>query len=191
MAIVCIQDEDRKITTAEEICHYLEPYGIWYENWNVACRVDGNSSHEEILVAYSDEIKRLNKRGGFVTADVIDVNPDTPGLDAMLDKFKVEHTHDEDEVRFVVKGSGIFHVNPESGPVFSVEMHEGDLINVPRGTRHWFNLCKEKTIKTIRLFQDPGGWTPHYIENSAHSNYQPLCFGLSYLSSAVTSGEKK
>ena len=32
-----------------------------------------------------------------MTADVIDVNPDTPGLDVMLAKFNIEHRHDEDE----------------------------------------------------------------------------------------------
>lgn len=191
MAVVSIPDEKREITDPEEIGRFLEPYGIWYEQWDVSGRLKEGASHEDILSEYSDEIERLNKRGGFVTADVIDVNPDTPGLDAMLDKFKVEHTHDEDEVRFVVDGSGVFHVNPVSNPVFAVEMHSGDLINVPRGTRHWFNLCGDKTIKTIRLFQDPSGWTPHYLENSAHSKYEPLCFGPSYLPGALAKGEKR
>lgn len=181
MAVVSIPDERREIVDPAEIAAFLEPFGIWYEKWDVAGRITDGASHEEILAAYKPEIDRLNARGGFVTADVIDVNPDTPGLDAMLDKFKVEHTHDEDEVRFVVDGSGIFHVNPVSAPVFSVEMQAGDLINVPRGTQHWFNLCQEKSIKTIRLFQDPGGWTPFYIEESAHIRYEPLCFGPSYL----------
>lgn len=181
MAVVSIPDEKREIVDPAEIAAFLEPFGIWYEKWDVAGRIADGASHEEILAAYKPEIERLNARGGFVTADVIDVNPETPGLDAMLDKFKVEHTHDEDEVRFVVDGSGIFHVNPVSAPVFSVEMQAGDLINVPRGTQHWFNLCQEKSIKTIRLFQDPGGWTPFYIEESAHVRYEPLCFGPSYL----------
>ncbi len=191
MAVVSIPDEKREITDPEEIGRFLEPYGIWYEQWDVSGRLKEGARHEDILSEYSDEIERLNKRGGFVTADVIDVNPDTPGLDAMLDKFKVEHTHDEDEVRFVVDGSGVFHVNPVSNPVFAVEMHSGDLINVPRGTRHWFNLCGDKTIKTIRLFQDPSGWTPHYLENSAHSKYEPLCFGPSYLPGVLAKGEKR
>lgn len=190
MAVVSIPDEKREITDPQEIARFLEPYGIWYEKWDVAGRLKDGATHEEILAEYAPEIERLNKRGGFVTADVIDVNPETPGLDAMLDKFKVEHTHDEDEVRFVVDGSGIFHVNPVSNPVFAVEMHAGDLINVPRGTQHWFNLCKDKTIKTIRLFQDPSGWTPHYIEKSVHVKYDPVCFGPSYLPSALAKGEK-
>ena len=129
------------------------------------------------MECYKDEIARLNERGGYVTADVINVSPATPGLDAMLQKFSPEHTHSEDEVRFVVHGRGVFHINPVEGPVFAIEMESGDLINVPAGTRHWFNLCDEKTIVTIRLFQDTTGWTPHYLEKSKHLNYQPLCLG--------------
>ncbi len=31
----------------------------------------------------------------------------------MLDRFKTEHTHDEDEVRFIIAGRGIFHIHPD------------------------------------------------------------------------------
>jgi 1,2-dihydroxy-3-keto-5-methylthiopentene dioxygenase len=77
----------------------------------------------------------------------------------------------------VVHGHGVFHINPENGPVFAVEMESGDLINVPAGTRHWFNLCADKTIITIRLFQDTTGWAPYYAENPRHLDYWPLCMG--------------
>ena len=123
-----------------------------------------DATNEEILDAYAPEIERLKKEGGFLTADVINVNPETPGLDDMLAKFDKEHTHDEDEVRFTVEGSGVFHIHPATGPVFSVTVESGDLINVPNGTRHWFNLCGTKRIRCIRLFEDVSGWTPHYEE---------------------------
>ncbi|MCU0880397.1 MAG: cupin domain-containing protein, partial [Pirellulaceae bacterium] len=113
------------------------------------------------------EIERLKSAGGFLTADVINVSPATPGLDGMLAKFSKEHTHSEDEVRFTVKGSGVFHIHPENGPVFAIQVESGDLINVPAGTKHWFDLCSDKTIRCIRLFQDMSGWTPHYVEGAA------------------------
>src|ERR1041385_8540053 len=56
--------------------------------------------------AYAAEIEQLKARGGYVTADVIDVTDSTPGLDAMLAKFSTEHWHDEDEVRFIIRGRG-------------------------------------------------------------------------------------
>ena len=176
MAIVTIPDENRTITEPALIKAFAEAHGLWYDRWELS-PPDVKASQEEILAAYHQEIEALKIRGGYVTADVINVSPATPGLDAMLAKFSPEHTHSEDEVRFVVHGRGVFHINPDNGPVFAIEMESGDLINVPAGTRHWFNLCQEKTIITIRLFQDSTGWAPHYIDEARHKLYQPLCFG--------------
>jgi 1,2-dihydroxy-3-keto-5-methylthiopentene dioxygenase len=81
----------------------------------------------------------------------------------------------------VIDGRGVFHVRPPNGPVFAIEVGAGDLIRVPRGTRHWFDLCAERRIRAIRLFQDVAGWTPHYTESGAEGEYQPVCLGPSYL----------
>ena len=137
-----------------------------------------------MLVGVRAEIETLKARGGYVTADVIDVNAETPNLDAMLAKFSSEHWHDEDEVRFIVEGRGLFHVHPPGRPVFAIEVEAGDLIRVPRGTHHWFDLCGERRIRAIRLFQDRSGWTPHYTDSGVDKGFQPLCFGPSYLAVA-------
>ncbi len=182
MALITIQDENRRIEDVDEIREFLEPFGIWYEKWDVEGRIGDDPTNEEILEAYAPEIDRLKEKGGFVTADVINVTPDVEGLDAMLNKFNKEHTHSEDEVRFTVKGGGIFHVNPENGPVFAVQVESGDLINVPEGTKHWFDLCSDKTIRCIRLFLDTSGWSPHYTDSDVADNYTPLCWGPNYVS---------
>jgi 1,2-dihydroxy-3-keto-5-methylthiopentene dioxygenase len=109
------------------------------------------------------------------------VKPDTPNLDAMLAKFSREHWHDEDEVRFIVEGRGIFHIHHAGAPVFAIEVEAGDLIRVPRGTYHWFDLCADRRIRAIRLFQDVSGWAPHYTESGVDAGFQPICFGPSYI----------
>ena len=177
MAIVTIPDENRHLDDVAQISAFLEQHGLWYERWDLTRLPSIDASQETILDCYKEEIEGLNKRGRFTTADVINVKPNTPGLEAMLLKFSPEHTHSEDEVRFVVHGRGVFHINPENGPVFSVEMESGDLINVPAGTRHWFNLCEERMIVTIRLFQGTTGWAPHYVDDSKHLKYVPVCLG--------------
>ena len=134
-----------------------------------------------MLEAYKPEIDRLKAQGGYVTADVIDVRPETPNLDAMLAKFSSEHWHDEDEVRFILEGSGIFFIHPREGKVFAIEVGAGDLIRVPRGTWHWFDLCAERRIRAIRLFQDPAGWTPHYTESGVAAGFEPVCLGPAHL----------
>ena len=181
MARIRIEAENREITDVQEIQEFLEPHGIWYEQWDVAGRIKEDVTNEEILAAYEPEIQRLKERGGFVTADVISVSSDTPGLDEMLAKFSSEHTHSEDEVRFTISGSGLFHIHPSEGPTFGIQVESGDLINVPRDTRHWFDLCSTRNIRCIRLFEDTSGWAPHYVDDPIHEEFSPLCMGPDYL----------
>ena len=141
MAVVTILNEDKTLKTHDEIVSGLASHGIDYERWQPAHPVADDAPAEEILQAYSREIDELKIRGGYVTADVIDVNPATPGLDEMLAKFNREHWHDEDEVRFIIAGHGLFHIHSTTGAVLAIEVEAGDLIRVPRGTLHWFNLC--------------------------------------------------
>ena len=180
MALLTIPAEDRTLTDSEAIAAYLAGCGIDYERWIPAHPVAIDASAEQILKAYSGEIDKLKARGGYVAADVIDVNAETPGLEEMLAKFNREHWHDEDEVRFIISGHGLFHIHPKAGPVVAIEVEAGDLIRVPRGTRHWFNLCSDRRIRAIRLFQDMAGWSPHYTDSGVDQNFLPVCFGVSH-----------
>ncbi|MCU1264389.1 MAG: mtnD [Acidobacteria bacterium] len=180
MAVVSIPDQNRTLRNPKEITDYLSTIGIDYERWDTSYPVPQNAPAEQILAAYAAEIDRLKMRGGYVTADVIAVNPRTPGLDEMLSKFNREHWHDEDEVRFVTDGRGIFHIHAQREPVVAIEVEAGDLIRVPRGMWHWFDLCADREIRAIRMFQDATGWTPHYTESQVSANYQPVCLGASY-----------
>jgi len=182
MAYIRIPSEDRVIDQTDDVRSFLLPFGIHYDRWPVAGRIDRDATSEEILAAYAPEVEVVKAQGGYITADVVDVTPDVPNLQAMLDKFNKEHRHAEDEVRFIVKGRGIFYINPETDvPVFSIEVEEGDLINVPAGTKHWFDLCADRTIRAIRLFREKAGWTPLYTGDEIAGNYQPLCFGPNYM----------
>ncbi len=184
MAIVRIPDENRTLREVADIKAYLASIQIDYERWEAARPVASDARAEEILAAYSVEIQALKERGGYVTADVIDVSAATPNLETMLAKFSREHWHDEDEVRFIVHGRGLFHIHPSKGPLTAVEVEAGDLIRVPRGTRHWFDLCGDRTIRAIRLFQDVSGWTPRYTGSGVDRGYEPVCLGPSYLPSS-------
>jgi 1,2-dihydroxy-3-keto-5-methylthiopentene dioxygenase len=121
---------------------------------------------------------------------VIDVNPETPGLDAMLARFDKEHTHSEDEVRFILAGRGIFFLHLGER-VASVEVGPGDVLRVPRGTTHWFTLCEDRRIRAVRWFQDTTGWTPHYTDSGVDRGFQPLCFGPAYLGPRVETSMTK
>lgn len=181
MAIVRVPEEGRTFKTKEAITEYLSSIGIEYQTWEPEHPTSAEAPQEQILAAYKKEIDLLKARGGYVTADVINISPQTPNLDTMLAKFSREHAHDEDEVRFILAGSGVFHVHPEGGAVTAIEVEAGDLIRVPRGMHHWFDLCANRQIRAIRLFQDPAGWTPIYTESGIDRQFEPVCFGSTYV----------
>jgi len=182
MALIRLPAENTTVTEFEDVRSFLAARGIDYEKWTPERPIDADATSAAILDAYSREIETLKSRGGYSTVDVIDVRPNTPNLDAMLAKFSREHWHDEDEVRFIIEGRGLFHIHPPNGTVFAIEVEAGDLIRVPRGTHHWFDLCADRRIRAIRLFQDTSGWTPHYTDTGIDQQFQPVCFGPSYVS---------
>ena len=183
MAVLRFPDTSEMIDNEAAIRSSLASLGIDYERWSLD-RVPPDSNADVVLAAYADEIAHMKQRGGYVTADVIDVNPSTPNLESMLARFDREHTHDEDEVRFILAGRGIFflHIGDR---IASVEVGPGDMLRVPRGTTHWFTLCEDRRIRAIRWFQDISGWTPHYTDSGVDKSYQPLCFGPAYLGARV------
>jgi len=185
MSVLRFPEQERVVLDEAAIRAELAALGIDYERWDLS-RVKEDASADAVLAAYDNEIAEMKRRGGYVTADVIDVNPETPGLDGMLARFDKEHTHSEDEVRFILAGRGIFFLHLGER-VVSVEVGPGDMLRVPRGTTHWFTLCEDRRIRAIRWFQETSGWTPEYTGSGVDAAYQPLCFGPVYLGKRVTS----
>lgn len=185
MPVLTIPELQRKIDDPAEIRDFLASQGVDYERAEPNQPVAPDAPAADVLAAYKTKINELNARGGYVTADVIDVFPTTPGLDAMLNRFNSEHWHAEDEVRFIIEGRGVFHVHPPNQPVFAIEVGPGDLIRVPAGTHHWFDLCNDRRIRAIRLFKDPAGWAPNYTHTGVDKGFQPLCFGPAYIPPAL------
>lgn len=189
MAVLRFPDTNTTFEDEAAIQAALAALGIDYERWNLD-RVPADASADAVLAAYADEIAEVKRRGGYVMADVIDVTPATENLDAMLARFDKEHTHSEDEVRFVIAGKGIFFLHI-ANKVASVEVHPGDMLRVPRGTTHWFTLCEDRRIRAIRWFQQTSGWSPVYTDSGVDQRYQPLCFGPAYVGARVASPFEK
>ena len=165
MAELRVRGSDEVVREEEAIRRFVEGHGLQFERWELGRLDEAPQDIDEqahILGTFAAEIDRLKAWGGYQSADVIAIHPQTPKLDELLAKFDKEHTHSEDEVRFVVDGRGIFTIHGKDGAVFDVEVHPGDLLVVPEGTKHWFTLCEDRRIKCIRLFTSKEGWVASY-----------------------------
>lgn len=172
MAIVKVRQPQEQTLEGPAALEFLKNQGIGYEKWDVGAvpahlrtfaKLD-EEAQRQLLDVWKADIARLMAENNYRTADVLAVSDETvPNLDSLLDRFRPEHYHTEDEVRFVVAGSGVFGIHlEEPHRVFEVEVSAGDLLKVPQGTWHWFDLLSDRRIQCVRLFQDTSGWTPYY-----------------------------
>jgi 1,2-dihydroxy-3-keto-5-methylthiopentene dioxygenase len=173
MAIVTKQTSGQTWKDASEITTLLAPFGVKFEQWDVSRlartpRQEGESDQDHVLRVFEGEVARISAENGYQAADVVSLSPAMPNLSELLAKFDKEHYHTEDEVRFVVSGRGVFSVRGTDGEMYDIEVHPGDLLAVPDGTYHYFDLCEDRHIQCIRLFTDKGGWVAHYVEPAAN-----------------------
>lgn len=143
------------------IAERLKPIGVRFEQWQAAAPVKPGASPEDVMAAYRADIDKLVAENGFNSVDVVSIAPDNPNKDAARAKFLDEHYHKEDEVRFFVAGSGLFSLHVD-GKVYELRCEAGDLVGVPDGTTHWFDMGPEPSFVAIRFFTHPDGWVGHF-----------------------------
>ncbi|MDX1919023.1 MAG: hypothetical protein SFT81_07815 [Candidatus Caenarcaniphilales bacterium] len=172
MSKIIIPREHKEIKQQAEVEAYLNERSIFCDRWSLYPKVemllDG-----ELLALYKSFIDPIMEKRGYSTADIIRLNSQSENLPAQRAKFAAEHCHNEDEVRFFVRGRGYFwfHFEDECEPVICVICEAGDLLGVPAGIRHWFEVDDLPDLIAIRFFTDPAGWVPEYTDSNIHRLY--------------------
>jgi len=146
---------------AAGIARELARVGVRFEQWEANAPIAPGASQQEVIAAYRGDIDRLMRDEGYQSVDVISLAPDHPDRATLRQKFLSEHTHSEDEVRFFVAGSGQFTLHV-GGKVYDVLCEAGDLIGVPDGTPHWFDMSESPYFVAIRLFTNKEGWVANF-----------------------------
>jgi 1,2-dihydroxy-3-keto-5-methylthiopentene dioxygenase len=151
----------REHTNADEIARELNAVGVRFERWSVDRPIAPGADQAAILDAYRSSVERVQRDGGYATVDVLSLAKGTPNVEPIRKKFLDEHAHTEDEVRFFVAGSGAFYLRL-AGNVYQAVCVRGDLISVPAGTRHWFDMGPDPEFTAIRWFNNQTGWVPQF-----------------------------
>ncbi len=180
MAIVRVPQLGRTFIMPAEIEMLLAGIGVEYQRWTRVNPIPAASSANEILKAYEPELERYKTRNNFSAYDVVDLTPETPGLEDMLGQFKKEHWHSDYESHFILAGRGVCNIRALGQPVVTVELEPGDLISIGRGIRHWFDLCAEHRFRAIRFLTQAENDGTEYTGSGIEADYEPVCMGLAY-----------
>jgi 1,2-dihydroxy-3-keto-5-methylthiopentene dioxygenase len=146
----------------DEITDALRPHGVSFTRWPLRVTATSDVDSDHLLAVYRDDIDRLCAQQGLALVDIarIHIEPG-PEWEAKAAKarstFLEEHRHTEDEVRFFAHGTGCFYLHLD-GHVHAVVCEAGDLLSVPAGTRHWFDMGPRPEFAAIRFFEKEDGW---------------------------------
>lgn len=155
------------------IARELAAIGVRFEQWKASVPLPADANQEAVLAAYRDDVERLSREFGFQSVDVVSLRPDHPDKDALRAKFLAEHTHDDFEVRFFVEGQGMFYLHA-AGKVYAMLCTQGDLISVPAGVTHWFDMGERPSFRCIRFFTTPEGWIGHFTGSGIDRRFPTL-----------------
>ncbi|KAF9523723.1 Acireductone dioxygenase ARD family [Crepidotus variabilis] len=141
-----------------------------------------NVKHWQIPVEeYEPKVDAIAKERGYKNRDTINVSKDGLG-DAYEEKIKNffhEHMHEDEEIRYILSGTGFFDVREaKSDDWIRLAVEPGDMIVIPAGIYHRFTLDEANKIQALRLFQDEPKWTPH--NRSQETDVNP--YRIQYLS---------
>jgi 1,2-dihydroxy-3-keto-5-methylthiopentene dioxygenase len=162
-----------------QIGRELARRGVLFDRWPTLPGFHAGTSHTQILAHYADRVAELNAGARYRHIDVARLHRDP--LDphwvdkarAARLKFLSEHFHAEDEVRFFVAGRGCFylHLAPQ---VVALVCEGGDLVSVPAGTRHWFDMGARPGFVAIRFFEEEDGWIGEFTGETIGERFPAL-----------------
>lgn len=147
----------------------MAPIGVRFERWPLR-DLAADATGDDVIAAYGAEIDALKAEGGYLSVDVVRMTPDNPNRAEARTKFLDEHRHSEDEVRFFVEGEGLFTLHA-AGRVHALLCTAGDLISVPAGMPHWFDMGPSPRFTAIRLFENADGWIAHFTGDDIASRF--------------------
>jgi 1,2-dihydroxy-3-keto-5-methylthiopentene dioxygenase len=157
----------------EVIARELREIGVRFERWAAQAELAPGADQEAVIAAYRTEVDKLIAECGYQSVDVVRIERGTPNTEPIRKKFLGEHRHSEDEVRFFVDGCGAFYLHV-GDRVYQTICVKGDLISVPAGTKHWFDMGPDPEFTAIRLFINPDGWVANFTGDAIASAYPKL-----------------
>eukprot|EP00878_Enallax_costatus_P002542 GHUV01002724.1.p1 GENE.GHUV01002724.1~~GHUV01002724.1.p1 ORF type:complete len:203 (+),score=49.96 GHUV01002724.1:194-802(+) len=121
------------------------------------------------------KLEAIKKVRSYSYTEVIEISKATlPGYDEKIKSFYEEHIHTDEEIRYILAGTGYFDVRDHDDRWIRIKCGKGDMLVLPEGIYHRFTLDTNDYLKAMRLFVGTPVWTPYnrpQEENQSRLNY--------------------
>ncbi|KAI7872166.1 hypothetical protein BDF14DRAFT_1757449 [Spinellus fusiger] len=110
----------------------------------------------------TEQIDAIAAERSYKNRDEITVSAAAMGAiyEEKVKSFFKEHLHEDEEIRFILDGSGYFDVRDKNDTWIRIQLDKGDLLVLPSGIYHRFTTDESDYIKAMRLFKEDPKWTP-------------------------------
>jgi 1,2-dihydroxy-3-keto-5-methylthiopentene dioxygenase len=142
---------NKVLTHFEDVVSTLAEHGVRFERWQPGI-IEKGANDAAMIAAYRPQIDAL----GYASVDVLRVPGDPAQNAALRDQRLAERRCSEDDVRFFIAGQGLvaLHIGDY---VYGVRCEKNDLLVIPAGMPHWFDMGENPHFVMLRLSHTASG----------------------------------
>ncbi|UII69918.1 acireductone dioxygenase [Pseudomonas sp. HN11] len=147
---------NKVLTHLDDIVATLAEHGVRFERWQPG-PIEQGASDAALIAAYQAQIDNL----GYSAVEVLRVTGDPAQNAELRAQFLDERRYSEDDVRLFIAGQGLFvlHIGDY---VYAVRCEKNDLLVIPAGMAHWFDMGENPHFVALRLFNTANKWVPEF-----------------------------
>lgn len=159
---------NKVLTHADDIAAALAEHGVRFERWQPS-PIEKGASDAAMIAAYRTQVDAL----GYAHVDVLSITSEHPQNAELRAQYLDERRNKQDEALFFIAGQGLFNVHV-GDYVYAVRCEKNDLLIIPAGVAHWFDMGENPHVVALRLSSGQKGAAPEFTRDAIARRFPGL-----------------